>query len=69
MPLFICTECGCVDNTATSGYWWRNRESNGAYTPCSECDPEFGKWHGLFPKEPWDGKRIVKNPPEVTSAG
>lgn len=21
MPLFICSKCGCVDNTATSDYW------------------------------------------------
>ena len=21
MPLFICSKCGCVENTATSDYW------------------------------------------------
>lgn len=21
MPIFICSKCGCVDNTATSNYW------------------------------------------------
>lgn len=47
MPLFQCQQCGCVENTATSHYWWRtHREKKPPI--CSEC--EEGEWHGLFPK-------------------
>lgn len=66
MPLFECAKCGCVDNTAVSTYWFRERLT---YTGdlaqyqgkplCSECGrmgPDGktmvpGKWHGKFPKE------------------
>ena len=51
MPIFKCDECGCVENTALSGYWWR--KSNGKDKAlCSECDPKIGKWHGVFEKMP-----------------
>lgn len=60
MPLFKCETCGCVENTALSNYWTRNIDwaqqgvtlSNPAL--CSECDPAIGRWHGWFPKRPWD---------------
>lgn len=64
MPLFMCEQCGCVENTATGRYWtkdesefWRPEDTGKAL--CSECAPrafvdgtptEFGKWHGMFPK-------------------
>lgn len=43
MPIFRCSRCGCVENTATSSYW-----SQVGDHICSEC--ETGKWHNLFHK-------------------
>lgn len=61
MPLFKCSKCGCVENTALSNFWSRgmNFETGKLIVPkppalCSECDPAIGKWHGEFPKRPWD---------------
>lgn len=51
MPLFKCEQCGCVENTAMCGYWWRDDKP----ALCSECDPEFGEWHGEFEKRPSSG--------------
>lgn len=65
MPLFICEDCGCVENTALGRYWTRDTDlwsdDNRGKALCSECSPtEFksgekydrgGKWHGRFPKE------------------
>lgn len=56
MPLFICSECGAVDNSAT-GKFWRHEDA----PLCAECST--GTWHGKFPKEPWDGHTKVRNPP------
>lgn len=54
MPLFECTKCHCVENTALSGYWEDElsaHETGGKFEPvCSECGS--GKWHGKFPKRP-----------------
>ena len=44
MPLFKCTKCGCVENTAL-GYYWSNPKA----AQCSECFT--GTWHGRFDKE------------------
>jgi len=59
MPLFVCDECNSVDNTATSHYW----QSHMAGTPalCSACDPKSGRWHDIFERETWDGKRPMHN--------
>lgn len=48
MPLFECSNCHCIENTACCGYWVREKN-----TPplCSECDPEYGKWHNMFEKK------------------
>jgi hypothetical protein len=66
MPLFVCENCNCIENTATGHYWRRNHVSFGdnhhlnGKALCSECEPlKFsdgsaagtGKWHGKFPKE------------------
>jgi hypothetical protein len=51
MPIFRCSKCGCVENTATSGYWWGDREDRSETAMCSQCDPAIGKWHGRFPKQ------------------
>lgn len=48
MPLFKCSKCSAMDNTATtSGYWWNKAQNLPVL--CSECAD--GKWHGLFPKQ------------------
>lgn len=52
MPLFACTKCRCVENTALSGYWSRTPEQRErGEALCSECDPVIGQWHGRFEKK------------------
>jgi hypothetical protein len=51
MPLYVCDECGCVDNTACGGNYWfknKNEESFADYIPdgkalCVECTPSLYK--------------------------
>jgi hypothetical protein len=56
MSIFMCTECGCVENTACSNYWSRNLndDKEDSKPLCSECDPLIGKWHGKFEKHQAD---------------
>lgn len=56
MPTYMCSKCGCIENTALSRYWVRNLGNKKKDNPplCSECDPEIGKWHGRFLKEKVD---------------
>ena len=57
MPLFKCSKCGCVENTACYNYWMRVHKKEPL---CSECDPEIGKWHGHFPKRlPQEGEELL----------
>ena len=44
MPLFRCSRCGCVENTALSNYWVRGNKP----ALCAACDPDIGEWHGAF---------------------
>ena len=61
MSVFICSKCGCIENTASSSFW-----SRGDADPlCSECDPEIGKWHGLFEKQTPDAAGIVERHGEL----
>ena len=46
MPLFNCSRCGAIENTALGQYWWNRRK--GLPVLCSECAD--GEWHGKFPK-------------------
>lgn len=55
MSLFVCSQCGVVENTALGDFWAAQLEKRPRR--CSEC--AFGKWHGRFPKEQWDGIRPV----------
>lgn len=55
MPLFKCSRCGCVDNTALGSYWTDVAE--GKPPLCVEC--ETGKWHGCFPKQDADAAGYV----------
>lgn len=70
MPLFICENCHCVENTALGQFW---SSDSGVYPDpfhgknlCSECGSpkyvdgrptKFGKWHGKFPKETFDPEK------------
>jgi hypothetical protein len=47
MPLFKCTKCGTVENTALSACSWVY-SCEGKPVLCSECCS--GKWHGMFKK-------------------
>jgi hypothetical protein len=53
MPLFSCTKCNCVEDTALCHYWSARLRQTSAV--CSACDPTIGKWHGEFPKESAQG--------------
>jgi hypothetical protein len=56
MPIFVCDQCDCVDNTALGGNYWSRltkRESRGTgVVLCAEC--VTGTWHGEFPKVKFD---------------
>ena len=43
MPLFKCSKCNCIENTALGAFWGRDEKL------CSECDT--GRWHGRFDKK------------------
>src|SRR5260370_32284926 len=49
MPLFPCSKCNCIEDTALSHYWSARLRQKAAV--CSACDPTIGKWHGEFPRE------------------
>lgn len=53
MPLYECTKCGALENTAAGPYWIEQMEAHrtgGPFKPtCSLCS--YGKWHGLFEKK------------------
>lgn len=49
MPIYQCSKCGCIENTASGRYWsqvYLLKEK----ALCSECDPKVKKWHGRFEK-------------------
>lgn len=46
MPLFNCSRCGVVENTALGDYWYARAKGNPVL--CSECST--GEWHGKFEK-------------------
>jgi hypothetical protein len=50
MPLFKCSQCGCVENTALCRYWW-NHHFLKKPPLCSLCDPEIGKWDDQFARK------------------
>jgi len=45
MSLYICDNCGGVENTAMSLCSWTSEEKL-----CSECCPAQKKWHNKFKK-------------------
>lgn len=64
MPLFACTKCDAIENTALSEYWGQNLDAYGAgvkFEPiCSEC--KTGTWHGDFPKRTCMDEGYVPDP-------
>lgn len=67
MPLFLCDNCGVIENTALSSYWWKDQSAEvGGRALCSECTPataggeKFGKWHGKFPREFMTDEQIAE---------
>ncbi len=60
MSIFRCEQCGCVENTATSRYWFRDDDPKNPEKKalCSGCHPATKKWHGIFPQEPATGYLI-----------
>lgn len=57
MPLFNCSQCNCIENTASGAYWGRKMADKPAL--CSECDT--GTWHGLFPKRSASGMLVAND--------
>lgn len=47
MPLYECSKCSTIDNTALTGFWWEVMHK-GHPALCSACDPEIKEWHGQF---------------------
>lgn len=62
MSLFICEECGNIENTATSHYHLRGQYGYNRRALCSGCDPDM-KGHKIFDRGPWNGEIVVN--PEV----
>lgn len=46
MPLFHCSKCKVVENTALGCYWYE--KAKGKPVLCSKCGK--GKWHDRFPR-------------------
>jgi len=68
MPLYECSKCGAIENTATGGYWSQQLDAMDSKTEfkpkCSECIT--GTWHGLFAKRNAKAERYE---PDVKMAG
>ena len=50
MSLFQCDKCGCIENTACCGYWYRSfsKSNPKSLKWCSFCDPDIKAWHFKF---------------------
>ena len=59
MPLYECTVCHSIDNTALTNFW--DARLHDQPLLCSACDPEIGQWHGKFPRETAD-EHLAKHP-------
>jgi len=81
VSLFVCEECGCVENTAL-GHWWSRNETvwpeEYRRALCSEHGPptypsgqstKFGEWHGRFPQEMAETGDKVNNPEVIQRWG
>lgn len=63
MSLFVCEQCGYIENTALSNYWIRGHHGHDGRALCSQCDPDLDA-HRKFPFAPWNGE-VVLNPDVV----
>ena len=54
MPLYMCSQCHCVENTVTGEYWIQEMDKTEKL--CSECNPNINSWHGRFPKRSAHGR-------------
>lgn len=52
MPLFICSKCRVIENTALGRYWETVMTKDEPL--CSQCDPKINKWHGRFERQTVD---------------
>lgn len=59
MPLFACSECNSVENTALGSYWYP--ASKGQPVLCSACND--GEWHDSFPRERADNGKWEPDAP------
>lgn len=74
MPLFKCSQCGCIENTAVCNYWAARHLIIPPAPPlCSLCDPQIGKWHGIFERKPATGMKLGNDgflyEPELLASG
>lgn len=53
MSLYLCSECGVIENTAVGGY--HGNMVRRVPVLCSLCNT--GEWHGLFPREQYDPEK------------
>jgi len=62
MSLFRCEKCNRIENTATSGYNWKEPD---APALCMDCDPQFPNDHNHFEKRLYTeaDRDNVLNPP------
>lgn len=62
MPLFACSSCNSVENTALSNFWASELDAYQQGVPhkpkCSACDPAIGIWHGEFERRPAAGYHL-----------
>src|SRR5687768_17340713 len=72
MPIFKCSQCGMVENTAVCNYW-TDAVLEKKPPLCSECDPAIGKWHGMFERVRATGYKLGNDgflyEPELLASG
>lgn len=73
MPLFNCTSCAAIENTALSNYWvdQHRKDKSVPFNPlCSKCDPRIGEWHGRFERtyEPVAEQSLAPGAPRLLNA-
>lgn len=66
MPLYVCSRCHAIENTALGNYW-DTKINTGDEPLCSEC--ETGEWHGKFPKTIATSEYLAKNAEQFVDMG
>lgn len=59
MSIFVCSQCGVLENTALCLFWVKRKNDDTYEALCSQCDPEIGQWHGIFERQVYDGTQHV----------